>query len=107
METIGETTVDGQPHPVVRNDQAGRFEIRVADDVAVLAFHVRGTVLSLNHTEVPVSLRGKGLADVLAQTALEYARRQGMTVNPYCSFVAAYIQRHPEYRPLIDEHFRA
>lgn len=106
IETIGAVTVDGQPQAIVRNDEAERFEIRIGEHVALLAFHLKGTVLSLNHTEVSAALRGKRLADALARGALEYAREHAMTVNPYCPFVAAYIQRHSEYQPLVDKDFR-
>jgi predicted GNAT family acetyltransferase len=106
METIGEVTIDGQPHAVVKNDDADRFEIRIGEYAALLAFHIRGTVLSLNHTEVPSALRGKGLADALARTALEYAQSHRLTVNPYCPFVAKFIQRHQEYQALVAAGFK-
>ena len=105
MQTIGEVTVDGISRAVGMNNDAGRFEIRVGESVALLAFHIRGAVLSLNHTEVPAALRGKGLADALARSTLEYARDHGMTVEPYCPFVAAFIRRHSEYQSLLDKNF--
>ena len=88
------------------NDGQHRFEIDIDRQTAVLAFHRDGTVMSLNHTEVPASLRGKGLAEALARAALDYARDRGMTVKPYCPFVAKYIQRHVEYESLVDTGFR-
>jgi len=106
MQTIGEVTVDGRTLPIVLNTDEERVEIRVDEHVALLACRLRGTVLSLNHTEVPAALRGKGLAEALARAALAYARAHAMTVNPYCPFVATFIRRHPEHQSLVDAAFR-
>jgi predicted GNAT family acetyltransferase len=53
------------------------------------------------HTFVPDALRGRGIAAVLVRTALEEARRTGRRVVPRCSYVAEFIQRHPEFRDLV------
>lgn len=105
LESVGEFVVDGQTRSIVLNDAARRFELAIDGHVAVMAFRRDGTVLSLNHTEVPASLRGKGLADALARAALEYARGHRLTVHPYCPFVAKFIERHAEYQPLVDPGF--
>jgi len=106
LQTVGEVTVDGRTLPIILNTDDERFEIRIDEHVALLALHVRGTVLSLNHTDVPAALRSKGLAEALARAALDYARAHTMTVNPYCPFVATFIRRHAEYQPLVDPAFR-
>ena len=56
--------------------------------------------LELDHTYVPHERRGGGIASQLTVRALEYARERGFRVVPSCPFVAAYIERHPEYREL-------
>jgi predicted GNAT family acetyltransferase len=56
--------------------------------------------LELDHTYVPQERRGGGIASQLTARALEYARERGFRVVPSCPFVAAYIERHPEYREL-------
>ena len=56
--------------------------------------------LELDHTYVPQERRGAGIASQLTVRALEYARERGFRVVPSCPFVAAYIERHPEYREL-------
>ena len=95
---------EGQTTPeVVLNEAAHRLEIREGDDVAVLEYRVRGAhALVLTHTGVPPRLEGKGIAGLLARTALEYAREHRMHVVPLCSFVRAYLQRHPEYMDLVE-----
>jgi len=95
---------EGQTKPeVVLNETAHRFEIREGDDLAVLEYRVRGGhALVLTHTGVPHGLEGKGIAALLARTALEYAREHQMRVVPLCSFVQTYLRRHPEYMDLVE-----
>jgi uncharacterized protein len=103
--TIGEVVIDGVARAIQINERAGRFEIRVDGHVAITTFRVFGSVLSLLHTEVPEALRGKHIADALARGALEYARDHGMTIKPFCPFVARYITRHTEFQTLVDPSF--
>lgn len=53
------------------------------------------------HTEVPDELEGSGIAARLVGWALDYSRKQGWTVKPYCPYVKAYIAEHPEYQNLV------
>ena len=57
--------------------------------------------MTLWHTEVPPSLRGRGIAATLARTALEYARDENLKVDVICPLVANYLQKNPEFRDLI------
>lgn len=69
-ERIGELVVDGVGIPIELDAPSGRLEIHVGDQMAFIALRVRGSVLSLIHTEVPPALRGRGLAEALARAAL-------------------------------------
>jgi predicted GNAT family acetyltransferase len=104
-QEIGTIVVEGRDLPVTMDPDAGRFEVRVGDHVALMTFHLRGSTLSLIHTETPPALRGHGVAGLLVQTVLQYARDRGLKVKPYCPFVAAYIREHPGYRDLVDPTF--
>jgi len=57
--------------------------------------------MTLWHTEVPPSLRGRGIAAILARTALEYARDEGLKVDVICPLVVGYLQKNPEFHDLI------
>jgi hypothetical protein len=59
-------------------------------------------VLALIHTEVPPSLRGRGLGNVLAKAAIEAAGRDRLRVRALCPFVQAYVRRHPEFESLLE-----
>lgn len=104
-EQIGEFVVDGAVIPIELNVKAGRLDLRIGDQVAFIALRVSGSVLALIHTEVPAALQGKHIAEALARMALEYARAHGMTVKPFCPFIAHYIRRHLEFQDLVDPTF--
>jgi hypothetical protein len=88
----------GTPQNVSRN----RFEFDEDGETAYLEFDVDGQGwLTLWHTEVPPSLRGRGIAGVLAQTAFEYAREHNLKVDVICPLAQAYVEKHPEYKDLI------
>jgi predicted GNAT family acetyltransferase len=85
---------------VRHNAALSRFELDVEDGVAVIDYHVAPGVLNFYHTEVPPQLRGRGIAARLMQEALQQVRAQGLKVVPSCSYVAIYIDRHPEFADL-------
>ncbi len=79
----------------------GHFELARDGHLATLRYTVAGKVLALIHTEIPESLRSSGVASILVKTALDWARQNGMKVDVVCPFVAAYLERHPEYSELM------
>jgi predicted GNAT family acetyltransferase len=81
---------------VVHVPAAGRFELRIDGAVAVAEYKCGEGMLVCTHTFVPPELRGRGIAERLVRAALEYARAEGLRVVPACSYVAAFIERHPE-----------
>lgn len=50
------------------------------------------------HTKVPPALSGRGIGSSLVKYMLDYAQQHHFTVKPACSFVKAYIDKHPEYQ---------
>lgn len=90
-----------EPRQVTNNSADGQFEIHADDKVATLAYSERDGKIYLIHTEVPKPLEGRGYASALAKTALQYAKEHQLTVVPFCPFVRAYLQRHPEYSSLV------
>jgi predicted GNAT family acetyltransferase len=88
--------------PKVTHDAvAQRFEAQVAGRLSVCAYHRSGEVVHFTHTEVPRALQGQGIAAVLVQTALDWARAEGLRVRPACSYVATYMRRHPQTQDLL------
>ena len=87
---------------VRNNKEAGRFEIDVDGELAVSNYRIRGRTIYFTHTEVPPAAEGRGIGNLLARSALDYARANGFRVVPRCKFIAAFIKRHPEYQDLVE-----
>lgn len=94
----------GDPKPAVEvrhNEAASRFEATVDGLVSVAGYHRDGNVLRMYHTEVPAALEGRGIAGQLVRAAFAYATAHGLSIDPRCSYVRAYMQRHPETHALL------
>lgn len=90
-----------RPPEVHHRESANRFTARLDDRIAYLAYdRVNETTLDYAHVYVPPEHRNRGIAAVLTQTALEYARTAGLKVVPSCPYVTAYVRAHPEYEEI-------
>ncbi len=89
--------------PVSHDLNARRFEATIDGSSAFLEYEERSGSLVFTHTYVPEALRGRGLAAVLTETALAYARSHGRRVVPVCSYVSAYLEKHREYADLLGD----
>ncbi|MBA3596054.1 MAG: N-acetyltransferase [Methylibium sp.] len=86
---------------VIRNETASRFEATVDGHVCIADYRLHGDVMVMPHTVVPSALQGRGIAAALVRVALEWARAEGLKVEPLCSYVALYMRRHPETQDLL------
>jgi uncharacterized protein len=96
---------DGGPGDAVVTDAPARsrYELRLDGRLAGLAaYRRRDGVLAVTHVEVDPACEGRGFGSLLAATALDDARRQGLRVVPLCPFVAWYVRRHPEYADVVE-----
>ena len=93
--------LDPQDLTIQNNEAKHRFETHIGEQTAVLEYTLATGLIVYNHTEVPPDLEGQGIASQLAKTALAYAKEHDLQIMPLCPYVAAYIRRHPEYKPLV------
>jgi uncharacterized protein len=92
----------GSPPTIIRNAAAERFELADAADQGQLVFREGDEQLTLVHTEVADELGGEGVGSALVREALAYAEREELTVVPECSFVASWLERHPDRAAELD-----
>lgn len=88
---------------ILRNNiDRHRYEL-VADDqvVGFTEYETRGDTIVLRHTEVAAEHEGKGYGSTLAKQALDDVIAQGKKIAIRCGFIAAYVNRHPEYAAAI------
>ena len=88
--------------PGVRDNTAlSRFELDVNGVTAVANYKLDGKVMTFTHTETPEETRGAGIASRLIEVALQAVRMRGLKIVPRCSFVRAYLEKHPEFQDLL------
>ncbi|MFE8644688.1 GNAT family N-acetyltransferase [Sphingomonas sp. NCPPB 2930] len=95
-----------QPAPALalhHDTAAQRFEAqREGRTLGHLAYETAADgALVITHTIVPPEHAGQGVASFLARGVLDDVRTRGLQVVPECSFVAGWLQRHPDYLPLV------
>lgn len=86
---------------VTNNADEHRYELVVDGDPAIAVYEKRGDTIVFTHTEVPAKLEGRGIGSRLIQGALDDVRARGERIVAQCSFVAAYLDRHPDQRDLV------
>ena len=88
---------------VTKNEDRRQYEGRVDGELAGIAtYREESGVLVLPHTKVDPRFEGRGVGSAIVRFALDEARDRGMAVDPQCPFVASWIDKHPDYAPLVD-----
>jgi len=78
----------------------GRYVASVAGfaDLGEMTFsRVSPSLIIVDHTGVPDSLRGQGVGQALAEHVVADARARGFKIVPLCPFLRAQYERHPDW----------
>jgi predicted GNAT family acetyltransferase len=78
------------------NGRGAFFMEREGKQVAEMEILVKDGNLTVFHTEVDNTLKGKGVAATLLSTMTAYAREHKLRVIPLCPYVLAQFKRHQE-----------
>lgn len=73
-----------------------RFVCRLEGAEGHAEYELEPGRMRMTHTVVDPRLQGRGVAAALVAAALAHARAEGLKVVPQCSYVEAYLRRHPE-----------
>jgi len=97
----GRVTMEKQRSQVTKS----RFEIEENGQIAYLEFETdeRGW-MTIWHTEVPPTMRGRGVASELAKTAFEYAKANSLKVDVICPLAANFLANNSEFKGLTGRH---
>ena len=96
------STESEQSEPTITHrPEAQRFETTINGQTGYISYQERDNTLIYDHTIVPQSLGGRGVGSALVKCALDFAHEHDKKVIPQCSFVSAYIKKHPEYQDLL------
>ncbi|HEX3950478.1 MAG TPA: GNAT family N-acetyltransferase [Steroidobacteraceae bacterium] len=78
----------------ISHDQGARqFTTEVDGHRAELDYTVADGVMTITHTGVPAPVGGRGIAAELMRAALNVAGERGWSINPACSYAAAYMRK--------------
>ena len=90
------------PIEIEHDEPHARFVAPIEGELAMIEYtRPDARTLDLYRTFVPPAGRGHGLAALLVRAALDHAAAEGLRVIPTCSYVAGFIDKHPEYEPLV------
>ncbi len=92
--------------PLVKNEKKKRFEIEINGHFAFINYGDFGNQIALVHTEAEPELQGTGAASALVEKTLQYIESEDRTLLPFCPYVFSYIKKHPEWKRLVDTHFK-
>ena len=89
---------------VTNNEAEKRYEARVDGRLAGSAYYdTADDLIVFTHTEVDDDYEGQGVGSALARAALDDVRADGRRkVVPRCPFIKGWIDRHPDYRDLLE-----
>jgi predicted GNAT family acetyltransferase len=85
---------------IAHDPASQRFTVEMDGQAAYLEYERAADVMVITHTIVPPAIGGRGIAGDLVRTAVEYAKSEGLKVEPRCSYADGWMRKHPEYDAL-------
>ncbi|WP_025875989.1 GNAT family N-acetyltransferase [Prevotella corporis] len=70
-----------------------------SEQVGELNFLLDNGVVVITHTRAFDGHEGKGVAKMLVNATIDYARENGLKLRPICSYAYTYMMRHPNMLP--------
>lgn len=88
---------------MIKHDETHQqFSLTKDNKESVLKYNKVGpNTLDYYSTFVPGALRGQGIAGLMTDYALRYAKDNHYLIIPSCPYVKSYIDKHPEYLVLL------
>jgi predicted GNAT family acetyltransferase len=100
-----ESGFDEATDVVITNNPANRtWEALLGDElVGVVVYeNVSPTRLALTHAAIEERHRKHGIGTRLITTMLDDIREKHQTITVWCTAVVDFLEKHPEYRDLVD-----
>ncbi|MCX8196098.1 MAG: N-acetyltransferase [Acidilobaceae archaeon] len=80
------------------------FFVKFSDgSKAFLRYGIEGDKMALIETYTPPQHRGKGVAKMMVEKALEVAQERGLKIEPICSYSVYYFLKNPDKRGMLAE----
>ena len=72
------------------------YFIEGGETIGEMVMDIKGSKLTVYHTEVKTEAEGKGIAKKLLSGMVKFARENSLKVVPLCPYVHLQFSRHPE-----------
>jgi predicted GNAT family acetyltransferase len=86
---------------LIDNKESQEFEMYVDGKMSFIEYQQEGDQVYLVHTEVPEEQSGAGIAAKLVEQTFHYLEGKNLKVVPECSYVQAFIKRHPDWERIL------
>ncbi len=73
---------------------------------AYLRYKVENGIMYLIETYTPPAFRGRGIAKLMTDAAIEYALKEGLKIVPQCSYAIKYFIENDRYRELLVDEYK-
>jgi predicted GNAT family acetyltransferase len=73
--------------------QRQRFVVEMNGLESVLEYRQTGDAIDFTRTFVPEALRGRGIAEKLVRTGIDWARSQGYALQASCWYARRFLER--------------
>ncbi len=88
-------------YELIHNEEACQYEYHIEGHLARVVYQEEDGVLNLTNTFVPKELGGRGIAGALVKDVMEDIEKRNCKMKPGCSYIVAYVERHPECKKLL------
>lgn len=87
----------------VASEGGGAFVVKGEDGTrqGELTFRLDGGRMVIDHTGVSTALRGQGVGQQLVDAAVAHARKEGMKIQPLCSFARGVLDGSGSYSDVL------
>ncbi len=87
---------------IIHDKKNACFTVEAEGGDAYLSYeNGNGKTLDFHHTFVPKEARGKGIASMIVEKAINFVEDNGYYVQPSCPFVKDFVKHNPEYEEII------
>jgi predicted GNAT family acetyltransferase len=89
-------------YELIHNKEKSQYEYHIEGLLARLVYKEEEEgVLHLTNTFVPKELGGRGIAGALVKDVFDDISKNGLKMQPACSYIVNYVEKHPEYEKLL------